>query len=54
MPPKKPEEEISHHWHQGKVQVTERELYEKSGFQRELDMYEEDIEYQEEQKDDDE
>ena len=43
--PKKPEDP-SHqtYWHQGKLKVTEHETYEKSGFQRELDIYEEEEE----------
>ena len=38
--PKKPDEKDTH-WHQGKVQVAEREIFQKSEFQRELDIYEE-------------
>lgn len=39
--PKKPDEKDSQaYWHQGKVQVAEREIFQKSDFQRELDMYE--------------
>ena len=38
--PKKPDEKDSQpYWHQGKVQVAEREIFQKSEFQRELDMY---------------